>query len=188
MPLIALSLMRNENLYVDSQGAWLEDYYVPAYVRRYPFVLGEVPNEERMFLCVDVGSNLVMPSEPDIPFFEGQKSTEIVNQALELCRRFHEDLMITRNFCTELNKAGLLRETELTYTEPSGRQIVAGSFVTIDPEALDKMSDSQFLDLRARNLLPAIYLQGASQANWPRLAVRRQKLLGSGAISNVTMN
>jgi hypothetical protein len=188
MPLIALSMMRNENLFIDAKGQWADDYYIPAYVRRYPFVLGEVPNEDRMFLCVDVSSNMVQSASSDIPFFDDQKPTEIVNQALELCRRFHEDLMVTKAFCTELNKIGLLRETELTYTEPNGNQIVAGTFVTIDYQALEKLPDTQFLDLRTRNLLPGIFMQQSSQTNWPRLAMRRQKLATTGGMPNTTLN
>ncbi len=186
MPLIALSLMRNENLFVDAQGSWAEDNYVPAYVRRYPFVLGEVPGEQRMFLCVDVASELVAADQPEIPFFTGDKPTELVNQALELCRRFHEDLMVTKSYCEELNKLGLLKETELKYTAPDGQQVPAGSFVTIDPQTFEQLSDTQFTDLRRRNMLAPIYMQHASQSNWARIAIRRQKKLtmpGQGTIN-----
>ena len=177
LPLVALSLMSNENLFVDAAGNWAEDCYVPAYIRRYPFVLGEVPNEDRMFLCVDVGAEHVTDQLPDVPFFEGQKPSEVVNQALELCRRFHEDLAITKAYCAELHKQNLLRETNLNYTGPDGQQVVAGSFVTIDPEGFDQLSDSMFTDYRRRGMLPPIYLQQASQSNWARLAMRKQKLL-----------
>jgi hypothetical protein len=179
MPLIALSLMRNENLFVDAQGNWLDDSYVPAYVRRYPFVLGEVPGEQRMFLCVDVASELVSDQAPEVPFFDGQKPTELVNQALELCRRFHEDLVLTKAYCQELNKLGILKETELTYTAPDGQQTAAGSFITIDPAEFEKLSDSVFMDLRHRGMLAPIYMQQASQSNWPRISMRKQKKMNS---------
>lgn len=179
LPLIALSLMRNENLFVDAEGNWAEDCYVPAYVRRYPFVLGELPNEERMFLCVDVANDIVTDKAPDLPFFENQKPTEVVNQALELCKRFHEDLVLTKAYCEELNKQGLLKETELTYTAPDGQQVAAGSFVTIEPQSFDQLADNVFMDFRRRGLLPPVYMQQASQSNWARLAIRRQKLTGS---------
>ncbi len=186
LPLAALSLSRDENLFVDAQGNWADDTYVPAYIRRYPFVLGEMPNEDRMFLCVDVASELVTASKSDIPFFEGQKPTEIVNQALELCKRFHEDLVITKAYCEELQKQGLLKETTLNSTGPDGQQVVSGSFISIDPQTFDQLSDSVFTDFRRRGILPPVYLQQSSQSNWARLAMRKQKQMtpGNGRSAN----
>ncbi|MBF0126705.1 MAG: SapC family protein, partial [Magnetococcales bacterium] len=40
MPLFLLGFREGENRFVDHAGQWLVDY-VPAYVRRYPFVLEE---------------------------------------------------------------------------------------------------------------------------------------------------
>jgi hypothetical protein len=181
MPLIALSLMRDENLFVDAQGIWADDCYIPAYVRRYPFVLGEMPEENRMFLCVDIASQFVTDQAPDAPFFDDMKPTELVNQALELCRRFHEDLVMTKAYCHELQKQDLLKETELTYTAPDGQQVTAGRFITVDPTTFDKMADNAFTDFRRRGILPPIYMQQASQSNWARIAIRKQKQLNDAA-------
>ena len=188
LPLAALSLNRDENLFVDAQGNWADDHYVPAYIRRYPFVLGEMPNEDRMFLCVDVASELVTSTSPDVPFFENQKPAEIVNQALELCRRFHDDLVITKAYCQELQKQGLLKETQLNSTGPDGQQVVAGSFITIDPQTFDQLSDSVFTDFRRRGILPPVYLQQASQSNWARLAMRKQRQMAQGMGGDRTVN
>ena len=40
-PIALLGLRQNENLYVDASGQWAPNTYVPAFVRRYPFVLAE---------------------------------------------------------------------------------------------------------------------------------------------------
>ena len=40
VPIAAVVGLRNDsNLFVDSQGQWLADESLPAYVRRYPFIL-----------------------------------------------------------------------------------------------------------------------------------------------------
>lgn len=177
MPLAALSISRNENLFVDDAGAWAEDTYIPAYVRRYPFVLAELPDDNRMVLCVDTKADMVSDEAPDLPLFNGNQPTEVANQALELCRRFHEDLMMTKIFCEELKKVDLLKETELKYTSPDGQPVVAGRFISIESSVFDKLADDVFLDFRKRSILPAIYLQQTSQTNWARLATRKQKRL-----------
>src|SRR3954469_19584448 len=42
VPVVMLGLRSRENLFVDAQDRWT-GRYVPAFVRRYPFVLAELP-------------------------------------------------------------------------------------------------------------------------------------------------
>src|SRR5262245_37895593 len=50
VPFAVLGVRDNQNLFVDAQGQWREDAYIPAYVRRYPFIFSEVPNTDRLVL------------------------------------------------------------------------------------------------------------------------------------------
>ena len=52
-PVVILGLRKNENLYVNKKGEWLANY-IPAYVRRYPFILatGE-EGSDQFTVCVD---------------------------------------------------------------------------------------------------------------------------------------
>jgi hypothetical protein len=43
-PVVVLGLRARENLFVDQQEHWTATY-VPAFVRRYPFVLAELPGQ-----------------------------------------------------------------------------------------------------------------------------------------------
>ena len=42
-----------ENLMVDASGAWETGTYIPAFIRRYPFVLAGDDDGESMTVCVD---------------------------------------------------------------------------------------------------------------------------------------
>ena len=175
MPLAALGLNRGENLFVQPDGKWAEDTYVPAYVRRYPFVLADIEADQRLVLCLETTASMITDQNPDIRFFDNGQPTDVTKQALELCKRFHEDLQLTRTVCEELKKRDLFKETELSYTAPSGEKSIAGRFVSIDTDKFDQMADADFLELRKRNFLPAVYLQSTSQTNWSRLAWRKQQ-------------
>src|SRR5579872_3664520 len=50
---MAIVGLQTENLFLDAEGHWKEGYYIPAFVRRYPFIFakGEATNEYS--LCVD---------------------------------------------------------------------------------------------------------------------------------------
>lgn len=54
VPAILLGIGQNENLYVDDQGAW-NAKYIPAFVRRYPFVFTQSEDGRTLTLCVDEG-------------------------------------------------------------------------------------------------------------------------------------
>src|SRR5215210_705462 len=51
IPVAMLGLRSRENLFVDAQGRW-DAAYVPAFVRRYPFVLAEL-SSDNMAVCID---------------------------------------------------------------------------------------------------------------------------------------
>ena len=42
-PMALLGLRQNENLFIEADGQWAKGVYIPAFVRRYPFVLAEKP-------------------------------------------------------------------------------------------------------------------------------------------------
>ena len=52
VPVAMLGLRAGENLFVGDDGRW-DARYVPAFVRRYPFVLAQAPGEQQLAVCVD---------------------------------------------------------------------------------------------------------------------------------------
>ena len=55
-PVVLLGLEKNKNLFVDKAGKWMADY-IPAYVRRYPFILATTDTKNSNFtVCIDVRS------------------------------------------------------------------------------------------------------------------------------------
>ncbi len=52
-PIVIVGLKSNENIFVDGKGAWLASY-IPAFVRRYPFVLAEQPGSKELTVMIDV--------------------------------------------------------------------------------------------------------------------------------------
>lgn len=176
MPVCVLGFETAQNLFLNDNSQWVDDSYVPAYVRRYPFILADVPGDERKFLCAEFGAGSITNKNPDRPFFNAEgKVTEVVEQALEFCRRFQEDVVLTQAFCAELKNNGLLKPSELRFTLPDGTQQSLGTFTSIDAAAVDALPDSVFLDFRKRGLLPLIYMQQTSLQNWGRLHTRRER-------------
>ena len=52
VPVAMLGLRSRENLFVDEEGRW-SGTYVPAFVRRYPFVFSTAADRQTLTLCID---------------------------------------------------------------------------------------------------------------------------------------
>src|SRR6516164_2928685 len=70
-----LGLEGNENLFVGADGKWRHGDYIPAYVRRYPFIFLEQPGRSELTLCVDEASGLLTQSG-EYPLFDGAEPTQ----------------------------------------------------------------------------------------------------------------
>src|SRR3990167_5612436 len=60
VPLALMGLNEGVNVFVDDEGKVTQPIYIPAYVRRYPFLLAKLnPNSEELSLCFDPSANLL---------------------------------------------------------------------------------------------------------------------------------
>ncbi|HEX8412303.1 MAG TPA: SapC family protein, partial [Sphingomicrobium sp.] len=61
VPLVLMGLNEGVNVFLDEDGVLIDkDVYVPAYLRRYPFLLARVrPDSDELSLCVDPSSGAV---------------------------------------------------------------------------------------------------------------------------------
>ena len=77
VPLALMGLNDGVNVFVDDDGKPQNHIYVPAYVRRYPYLLARLdPAKDELSLCFDPTSDLIGELEEGSPLFEGEKPTE----------------------------------------------------------------------------------------------------------------
>ncbi|ASG20120.1 SapC family protein [Nitrospirillum viridazoti] len=160
----------DENLFVDGEGNWRKNTPIPAYVRRYPFLMMETPDRERLVLCLEEDANLVGP-DGDVPLFEGDKAGAAGNDALNFCATFNQSAVATSAFCKELHDRGLLVEQrlDLTLSHDNSRMTLTG-FTIIDEKKFNELPDDVFLDWRKRGYLGLVYSHFISLSRWSILA------------------
>jgi hypothetical protein len=163
-----LGLVDNENLFVGADGQWLPDVYVPAYVRRYPFVLMEQPGGGDLILCVDEEAGLLVEGS-ERPLFEAGKPAKLLQDAVSFCREFHAQHLVTTAFVQALASQGLLMRNEARIVLPSGKQLTLRGFDVVDEAKFNALPDDVFLDWRRRGWLHLVYCHLMSMANWGRL-------------------
>lgn len=170
-PVAILGLRDNENLFVDSRGQWSKNTYIPAYIRRYPFIFSEMPTKDQLTLCVDMDESVVEKGS-DRPFFEKDGSpSQLSKDALEFCKSYHAAAQQTLDFSKALVEKDLLGDSRGVRVELSGNRVVNFSgFRIIDKKKLDALDDKTFLEFRKRGWIPYIYAHLFSGANWHLLS------------------
>lgn len=168
-PVAILGLRDNENLFLDSRNEWEEETYIPAYIRRYPFIFSEMPGNDQLSLCIDM-DDAVIENNGEQKFFEADgKPTQLATNALEFCKSYHAAAQHTMEFGKALADAGLLVERHAEIVVAPGKKINFSGFRIIDEAKLAELDDKTFGEWRKKNWLPFIYAHLFSGAQWQRL-------------------
>ncbi|MGJ8572462.1 MAG: SapC family protein [Hoeflea sp.] len=178
MPMMVTGIKDGENLFVDAEGAWAEPHYVPAYVRRYPFILAGGDSDERLALCIendparllDINAkSKTKPKKTAKPFFEDGEPGELVKNALSFCEQYQGMFLKTRQIMKTIADSGLLVERTSKITLADGENFSLTGFHLVDEAKLLAMSDADFINLRKADALGAIYCHLASMNSWTSL-------------------
>jgi hypothetical protein len=163
-----LGLHDRENLFVDRAGQWRAGAYLPAFVRRYPFVLAENDGSQ-LTVCVDEGFPGLNEAEGEPLFDEEGKDTGLLEGAVEFLKRFHAEMKRTRDFTGKLAALGLLEPRTIRVTREGKQEALEGLYV-VDEQKLRALDDAQVLELFRSGYLPWIEAHLASLGNVERLA------------------
>ena len=181
LPLAVVGLIDEQNLFVDDQGEWDANAYVPGYLRRYPFALAtdrqSDPNNPRMAIIVDEGY-AGLKQGGDLPFFEGDQPSEAMRQAMEYCQQYERDRLMTVQFAQTLAQMDLLAEQVAQFTPEGGEAKPFAKYNGVEERRLQELADDKFLELRRSNVLPILYAQLISMGNWRTLMDRRARRYG----------
>lgn len=138
LPLALMGMSEGVNMYVTDDGEVLDDIYVPAYARRYPFLLAKLrPDAEELSLCFDPTSDLIGDYEDGAPLFDGTDPSEHVRNTLKFCEQFEIAGNKTATFIEELKKHDLLMDSALTFQRDDlPEPIVYRGFMIVSEEKL----------------------------------------------------
>lgn len=148
------------NIYVTDEGLW-NGAYVPAYLRRYPFIIGDVSESESV-LCIDESYEGLGEAEGDRFFSEAGEQQDTLTNALTLAQSYRDAAVRTEAFCRMLRDFDLLQTATLDTVAPDGSKSVVHGLLIINEAALAALSADKLHVLHAEGYLKAIYSQIAS--------------------------
>jgi len=169
VPFAVLGIRDNENLFVNRDGLWREDSYIPAYVRRYPFIFSEVPDSDRLILCVDESAEGYETASSQ-PFFIDGKPSDNLQRALRFSEAFHAQLDETRRFATWLEDNGMLEEKMARVELANNESLSMRGFRLLSSEKMNTLTDVQILELHKKGWLALLYFHLQSLQHWQTLS------------------
>ncbi|WP_173934896.1 SapC family protein [Chelativorans sp. Marseille-P2723] len=157
------------NFFLATDGSW-SGGYVPAYLRRYPFIVGDVPNGESV-LCIDESQR--EPREGGQRLFsDAGEPEQALLQARDLATYYKHSADRTDEFCATLDRLNLLTSVTLkARTQGDGNSVVHGLMI-VNEEAFDNLSADDVKDLHQKGFLKPIMQHLASLAAITKLGER----------------
>ncbi|MCZ0733273.1 SapC family protein [Phreatobacter sp. AB_2022a] len=174
MPLAIVGLKEGHNLFLERDGSWRAGSYVPAYVRRYPFIVMEPPDKTQQLLALDRASNRVVTRATAHagaqPLFDSEgKPTSFTQSAMAFCHAYHADFLATAAFSQALLAAKILAPSNAEMQFPDGTRHALNGFRVIDEPALRNLPPRTVKSWHVNGWLDLVALQLASRLNWQAL-------------------
>ena len=159
VPLALMGLNEGVNVFVDEAGSLTSDVYVPAYVRRYPFMLARLrPDAEELSLCFDPSTEVIGAYEDGEPLFENGQPASATTDILNFCEQFEQAGQRTAAFMKELADHKLLIDGEVSI-QPDGadQPFVYRGFQMVSEDRLRELRGDVARKLIQSGLLALVY-------------------------------
>lgn len=174
LPIAVMGLNAGENMFVQAEGLFEPGIYIPAYVRRYPFVFANDESSQQMVLCIDRKAEFVVEGG-DMPFFEADGTPSAYTKGcIEFCNNFEIERQRTMSFVQVLKDLDLFESKTATFTPanpdgtPGEPQKIAEYF-GVSEEKLNALPADKLVEIRNNGALAQIYAHLVSLVGWDRL-------------------
>jgi SapC len=160
VPIALMGLNEGVNVFLDDKGQpHNPSIYIPAYIRRYPFLLARLRQDsDEMSLCFDPTSGSVGDFEDGQALFDGETPSQATQSILEFCEQFEAAGQRTASFVDELQRMGLLMDGEVAI-QPSGanQPYIYRGFKMVDEEKLRDLRGDELRKMNQNGMLPLIF-------------------------------
>jgi len=160
IPLALMGLNEGVNVFMGDDGKLTEtNFYVPAYVRRYPYMLARLrPDADELSLCFDPTSEAIGAFDEGDALFENGQPSQVTKSILDFAEQFEQAGARTQAFMNELREQDLLMEGEVTIqTDDSQQPFVYRGFQMINEEKLAGLRGDQLRKMSQSGMLPLLY-------------------------------
>lgn len=176
LPAVVLGLRNEQNLYLGQDDKW-KAKYVPAFIRRYPFVFSASADKKTLALCIDESSAGFNREGKGQALFDSEKKpTAYTERVLKFLQAFQTHFQRTQLFCKRVKELGILEPTTVRVAGPGGEKLAVGGFLVVDRKKLRDVPADKVAELLKTDELELLYLHLYSLRNF---ADMKDRLIGS---------
>ena len=171
-PAVILGMKDKQNLFINAKGTW-QARYIPAFVRRYPFVFSTSDNGKTFTLCIDEGFSGFNREGRGQPLFsEDGKPTEYTNNVLKFVQEYQIQFDRTKAFCDKLRDLDILEPMQAQVSLTSGQTTSLTGFQAVNRKKLKALPAEKLSELAQTDELELIYLHLNSMRNFSGMKER----------------
>jgi hypothetical protein len=178
-PVVLLGLNAEENLYLEDGHRW-RARYIPAFVRRYPFVFSRSADGNTYTLCIDEGfEGCNQEGRGEALFDVTGAGTDYLDAMMKFVTSYQQQIALTTSFCEKLKQLDLLEEMTARFQLPSGEKAQVKGFMAVDRAKLTQLPGDTLAELARSGALELIYAHLLSMRNFAELLALRTGQPGS---------
>jgi len=174
-PLAILGVADRQNLFIADDGTWAADY-LPAFVRRYPFVFTTTDDAQTFTLCIDEAfSGCNEDARGERLFDEEGKPTRYLDNVMAFLREYQAEHQRTQAFGKRMAALELLEPVQANVALPGGQRMSLTDFKVVSREKLKQIRDTALKEMFTSDDLELVYLHLQSLHNFAGLVNRLSK-------------
>lgn len=176
MPATILGVQQDKNVFVSEEGQWTGKY-IPAFVRRYPFVFSSNEGGDTFTLCIDQAfKGLNQDDRGEKLFSEDGERTEYLEKMLNFLREYQLQFQRTQDFCKKLKELDLLEPMQAHISLPTGSQLSLTGFQVINRDRLKALDGDKLAELAKTDELELAYLHLQSLNNFSTMVEKTSEM------------
>lgn len=172
--LVALvGLTGADNLFIGDDGRW-QGRYVPAFVRSYPFALGQAngAQDDQFLLAIDPGADTLSDTEGAALFDENGARAATLERMVQFLSLYQAQMDLARAFARKMAELDLLVAVDANIRTHSGARYAMTGLRVVERESLQRLPDAIKLELFGSEWLEMIHHHFASLRSLPALVDR----------------
>jgi hypothetical protein len=157
-PWAMMGLDTSTNLFVADDGSWTGGY-VPAFLRRYPFVFASQPDSTTLALCVDESHDALNRDGVGERLFDSEGNrTQYLQGMLDFATEYQRQFIRTKQFVERLSNLDLLEPITANYTDAENRIRRVAGFSRIKRDVLKAIPEDVLVEMFATDELELCFL------------------------------
>ena len=183
VPAVVLGVRSDQNLYLSSDAQW-QAKYIPAFIRRYPFVFSTSADGKTLTLCIDESyPGLNREDRGQRLFGDDAKPAPYVDAVLKFLQEYQAQFERTRVFARRIKELGLLEPMQAQVVTPKGEKFNLNGFLGVNRAKLRALDGEALATLAKTDELELLYLHLYSMRNFEGV---KDRLFGTLAANEGT--